>query len=162
MGRQPCCDKVGLKKGPWTAEEDKKLINFILIHGQCCWRAVPKLAGLKFFIYFELCHHILERERERERFCKLVKFSFSFFKGRGVGVPYILLTILKFHNFFLFCFLKPGFFLIHHLSFWCIFLIFLVIFHRKMKQGGSVFFSLFFCIFSLGKGKWAKQINQQK
>nr|URY18953.1 MYB protein [Zanthoxylum bungeanum] len=46
MGRQPCCDKVGLKKGPWTAEEDKKLINFILTNGQCCWRAVPKLAGL--------------------------------------------------------------------------------------------------------------------
>ncbi|KAL6537711.1 hypothetical protein OROHE_012338 [Orobanche hederae] len=46
MGRQPCCDKVGLKKGPWTAEEDKKLISFILNNGQCCWRAVPKLAGL--------------------------------------------------------------------------------------------------------------------
>ncbi|ERN00579.1 hypothetical protein AMTRI_Chr04g247840 [Amborella trichopoda] len=46
MGRQPCCDKVGLKKGPWTADEDKKLINFILTNGQCCWRAVPKLAGL--------------------------------------------------------------------------------------------------------------------
>ncbi|XP_008802445.1 transcription factor MYB20-like [Phoenix dactylifera] len=46
MGRQPCCDKVGLKKGPWTAEEDKKLINCILTNGQCCWRAVPKLAGL--------------------------------------------------------------------------------------------------------------------
>ncbi|XWS47540.1 hypothetical protein CRYUN_Cryun14cG0161100 [Craigia yunnanensis] len=46
MGRQPCCDKVGLKKGPWTAEEDKKLINFIFTNGQCCWRAVPKLAGL--------------------------------------------------------------------------------------------------------------------
>ncbi|XP_019185625.1 PREDICTED: protein ODORANT1-like [Ipomoea nil] len=46
MGRQPCCDKVGLKKGPWTAEEDKKLITFILNNGQCCWRAVPKLAGL--------------------------------------------------------------------------------------------------------------------
>ncbi|CAK8566656.1 unnamed protein product [Lathyrus sativus] len=46
MGRQPCCDKVGLKKGPWTVEEDKKLINFILTNGQCCWRAVPKLAGL--------------------------------------------------------------------------------------------------------------------
>lgn len=45
MGRQPCCDKVGLKKGPWTAEEDRKLINFILNNGQCCWRAVPKLAG---------------------------------------------------------------------------------------------------------------------
>eukprot|EP01018_Ginkgo_biloba_P034979 Gb_38090 [translate_table: standard] len=46
MGRQPCCDKVGLKKGPWTAEEDKKLITFILNNGHCCWRAVPKLAGL--------------------------------------------------------------------------------------------------------------------
>ncbi|XP_010551759.1 PREDICTED: protein ODORANT1-like [Tarenaya hassleriana] len=46
MGRQPCCDKVGLKKGPWTAEEDRKLINFILANGQCCWRALPKLAGL--------------------------------------------------------------------------------------------------------------------
>ncbi|KAI3813812.1 hypothetical protein L1987_18547 [Smallanthus sonchifolius] len=46
MGRQPCCDKVGLKQGPWTADEDKKLIKFILTNGQCCWRAVPKLAGL--------------------------------------------------------------------------------------------------------------------
>ena len=45
MGRQPCCDKVGLKKGPWTAEEDQKLVSFILGNGQCCWRAVPKLAG---------------------------------------------------------------------------------------------------------------------
>ncbi|KAI3823610.1 hypothetical protein L1987_05049 [Smallanthus sonchifolius] len=47
MGRQPCCDKLGVKKGPWTAEEDNKLINFILTNGQCCWRAVPKLAGLR-------------------------------------------------------------------------------------------------------------------
>ncbi|KAL6521339.1 hypothetical protein OROGR_017908 [Orobanche gracilis] len=46
MGRQPCCDKVGLKKGPWTAEEDKKLISFILNNEQYCWRAVPKHAGL--------------------------------------------------------------------------------------------------------------------
>ncbi|XP_010474190.1 PREDICTED: protein ODORANT1-like, partial [Camelina sativa] len=46
MERQPCCNKVGLKKGPWTAEEDRKLMNFILTNGQCCWRAVPKLAGL--------------------------------------------------------------------------------------------------------------------
>ncbi|KAF8688357.1 hypothetical protein HU200_042319 [Digitaria exilis] len=47
MGRQPCCDKVGLKKGPWTADEDQKLVSFLLNNGQCCcWRAVPKLAGL--------------------------------------------------------------------------------------------------------------------
>ncbi|KAI3693554.1 hypothetical protein L1987_76501 [Smallanthus sonchifolius] len=47
MGRQPCCDKLGVKKGPWTAEEDKKLIKFILTNGPCCWRALPKLAGLR-------------------------------------------------------------------------------------------------------------------
>ncbi|XP_013627211.1 PREDICTED: protein ODORANT1-like isoform X2 [Brassica oleracea var. oleracea] len=47
MGRQPCCDKLGVKKGPWTTEEDKKLINFILNNGHCCWRALPKLAGLR-------------------------------------------------------------------------------------------------------------------
>ncbi|KAM0914858.1 hypothetical protein ACQ4PT_011236 [Festuca glaucescens] len=46
MGRQPCCDKVGLKKGPWTAEEDQKLVAFLLTHGHFCWRIVPKLAGL--------------------------------------------------------------------------------------------------------------------
>ncbi|EMS57450.1 Protein ODORANT1 [Triticum urartu] len=46
MGRQPCCDKVGLKKGPWTAEEDQKLVGFLLTHGHYCWRVVPKLAGL--------------------------------------------------------------------------------------------------------------------
>ncbi|GLJ40255.1 hypothetical protein SUGI_0826860 [Cryptomeria japonica] len=46
MGRQPCCDKVGLKKGPWTTDEDRKLVNFISVHGHGCWREVPKLAGL--------------------------------------------------------------------------------------------------------------------
>ncbi|XP_027075728.1 uncharacterized protein [Coffea arabica] len=46
MGRRPCCDKVGLTRGPWSADEDMKLISFILTNGQCCWRDVPKLAGL--------------------------------------------------------------------------------------------------------------------
>ncbi|CAL5191682.1 unnamed protein product [Lathyrus oleraceus] len=46
MGRQPCCDKVGLKRGPWTIEEDHKLVSFILNNGIHCWRVVPKLAGL--------------------------------------------------------------------------------------------------------------------
>nr|XP_010910603.2 myb-related protein 315 [Elaeis guineensis] len=46
MGRQPCCDKIGLKRGPWSMEEDQKLINFIINNGVHCWRLVPKLAGL--------------------------------------------------------------------------------------------------------------------
>ncbi|KAK6150415.1 hypothetical protein DH2020_015347 [Rehmannia glutinosa] len=46
MGRSPCCDESGLKKGPWTPEEDDKLIKFINKHGHGSWRALPKLAGL--------------------------------------------------------------------------------------------------------------------
>ncbi|KAF2314277.1 hypothetical protein GH714_024868 [Hevea brasiliensis] len=33
MGKSACCDKNGLKKGPWTAEEDQKLIDYIQKHG---------------------------------------------------------------------------------------------------------------------------------
>ncbi|XVE49830.1 hypothetical protein DITRI_Ditri01bG0113500 [Diplodiscus trichospermus] len=47
MGRTPCCDKNGLKKGPWTPEEDLKLTNYIQIHGPGNWRALPKNAGLQ-------------------------------------------------------------------------------------------------------------------
>ncbi|KAJ8573223.1 hypothetical protein K7X08_009734 [Anisodus acutangulus] len=46
MGRAPCCDKNGLKKGPWTTEEDEKLVEFIKKNGHGSWRSLPKLAGL--------------------------------------------------------------------------------------------------------------------
>ncbi|XP_074583260.1 transcription factor MYB53-like [Curcuma longa] len=47
MGRSPCCDEVGLlKKGPWTPEEDKKLVEHIQQHGHGSWRSLPKKAGL--------------------------------------------------------------------------------------------------------------------
>ncbi|CAI9283360.1 unnamed protein product [Lactuca saligna] len=46
MGRQPCCDRAGLKRGPWTMEEDRRLMNFIINNGIQCWRMVPKLSGL--------------------------------------------------------------------------------------------------------------------
>lgn len=46
MVRAPCCEKMGLKKGPWTSEEDGILISYIKKHGHSNWRALPKLAGL--------------------------------------------------------------------------------------------------------------------
>ncbi|NP_001312384.1 myb-related protein Myb4-like [Nicotiana tabacum] len=46
MGRAPCCEKMGLKKGPWTPEEDQILISFIQQNGHGNWRALPKQAGL--------------------------------------------------------------------------------------------------------------------
>ncbi|KAL8102646.1 uncharacterized protein LOC141679089 [Apium graveolens] len=47
MGRKPCCSKVGMKTGAWTAAEDKILTDYILLHGEGRWRNLPKTAGLK-------------------------------------------------------------------------------------------------------------------
>ncbi|KAK7340531.1 hypothetical protein VNO77_21237 [Canavalia gladiata] len=46
MGRPPCCDKEGVKKGPWTPEEDIILVSYIQEHGPGNWRAVPAKTGL--------------------------------------------------------------------------------------------------------------------
>ncbi|CAJ1934090.1 unnamed protein product [Sphenostylis stenocarpa] len=46
MGRAPCSDESGLKKGPWTPEEDNILVEYIQRHGHGSWRALPNLAGL--------------------------------------------------------------------------------------------------------------------
>jgi hypothetical protein len=58
MGRSPCCDESGLKKGPWTPEEDQKLVKYIQKHGHGSWRALPKLAGicLSIFLYGAQLH----------------------------------------------------------------------------------------------------------
>ncbi|KAH9299093.1 hypothetical protein KI387_030775, partial [Taxus chinensis] len=48
MGRAPCCSKdSGINRGAWTAEEDMILSEYIAIHGDGGWRALPKKAGLK-------------------------------------------------------------------------------------------------------------------
>ncbi|CAJ1946976.1 unnamed protein product [Sphenostylis stenocarpa] len=46
MGRPPCCDKEGVKKGPWTPEEDIILVSYIQEHGPGNWKAVPAKTGL--------------------------------------------------------------------------------------------------------------------
>ncbi|KAL8107629.1 transcription factor MYB41-like [Apium graveolens] len=47
MGRAPSCSSEGLKKGPWTPEEDQILMNYIHKHGlRGSWTALPKQAGL--------------------------------------------------------------------------------------------------------------------
>ncbi|WVZ98665.1 hypothetical protein U9M48_044073 [Paspalum notatum var. saurae] len=46
MGRSPCCEKAHTNKGAWTKEEDERLVSYIRAHGEGCWRALPKAAGL--------------------------------------------------------------------------------------------------------------------
>jgi myb proto-oncogene protein len=46
MGRASCYEKVGMKKGTWTKEEDEILTRYIMEHGQTTWRSLPKNAGM--------------------------------------------------------------------------------------------------------------------
>ncbi|RWW28258.1 hypothetical protein GW17_00007275 [Ensete ventricosum] len=47
MARSPSHEEMGsVKKGPWTPEEDRKLIDYVQKHGRGSWHRIPKLAGL--------------------------------------------------------------------------------------------------------------------
>ena len=52
MMRTPCCEKMGLKKGPWTPDEDEKLLAYIQHHGHGSWRSLPKHAGIYTWFLF--------------------------------------------------------------------------------------------------------------
>lgn len=36
----------GWRKGPWTAEEDRLLIEYVRMHGEGRWNSVARLAGI--------------------------------------------------------------------------------------------------------------------
>ncbi|MQL72560.1 hypothetical protein Taro_004891 [Colocasia esculenta] len=40
-------DPMDLRKGPWTAEEDLLLVNYIAVHGDGRWNSLARSAGLK-------------------------------------------------------------------------------------------------------------------
>ncbi|KAK8548867.1 hypothetical protein V6N13_054366 [Hibiscus sabdariffa] len=40
-------DQLDLIRGPWTVEEDFKLINYIAVHGEGRWNSLARCAGLK-------------------------------------------------------------------------------------------------------------------
>lgn len=43
-------DVVELRKGPWTAEEDSLLVNYVSIHGEGRWNSLARHAGYFFLI----------------------------------------------------------------------------------------------------------------
>ncbi|KAG1326138.1 transcription factor MYB78 [Cocos nucifera] len=40
-------EETDLRRGPWTVEEDLKLINYIAVHGEGRWNTLARCAGLK-------------------------------------------------------------------------------------------------------------------
>lgn len=45
MGKSSSSEESEVKKGPWTPEEDEKLVSYIHAHGPGKWRTLPKNAG---------------------------------------------------------------------------------------------------------------------
>ncbi|KAG0491527.1 hypothetical protein HPP92_004554 [Vanilla planifolia] len=45
MGKEPCCEKLALKKGRWTTEEDEILAKYIAENGEGSWKSLPKNAA---------------------------------------------------------------------------------------------------------------------
>ncbi|XP_010914654.1 transcription factor MYB78 [Elaeis guineensis] len=43
----PSEEEMDLRRGPWTVEEDLKLINYIAVHGEGRWNTLARCAGLK-------------------------------------------------------------------------------------------------------------------
>lgn len=58
-------DDVGVRKGPWTVEEDTILANYIATHGEGRWNSIARSAGKfsvlvfkypSWFKLYGLCH----------------------------------------------------------------------------------------------------------
>lgn len=41
----------GWRKGPWTSEEDRLLIEYVKLHGEGRWNSVSRLAGNPTFLF---------------------------------------------------------------------------------------------------------------
>lgn len=59
MGKAPCCEKVGLKRGRWTKEEDETLTKYIQANGEGSWKSLPKNAGTAVSLYIN-CIKLIE------------------------------------------------------------------------------------------------------
>lgn len=47
MGRKGNCEnQYAMNRGPWSAEEDKILMNYVQVHGEGKWRELSKRAGI--------------------------------------------------------------------------------------------------------------------
>ncbi|URD91445.1 Myb-related protein [Musa troglodytarum] len=66
-----CCEKVGLKKGPWNPEDDQILADYIQRYGHGNWRPLPKQADKQ-----EL-HGEIPQAIKFDRFCSSLGLAIS-------------------------------------------------------------------------------------
>ena len=83
MGRSPCCSEEGLKKGAWSALEDKILTDYVQAHGEGRWRSLPIKAGEDIiYVRMYVCMHVymyvymhIESYNAFDFMCNLVWFN---------------------------------------------------------------------------------------
>lgn len=52
-------NKMGIRKGPWTLDEDTILVDYITTHGEGHWNSVARSAGK--LIYFLLINNSIDK-----------------------------------------------------------------------------------------------------
>lgn len=72
MGRSPCCQTIGVKKGPWTPEEDIILVSYIHQHGPGNWRSIPNNTGNLIHQYSNIFQVGRNEERPKKVYFSIV------------------------------------------------------------------------------------------
>lgn len=81
MGRSSCCDKIEIKKGPWTPEEDIMLVSYIQEHGPGNWRSVPTNSGNFQYQLLSVYLFSVLYITFQTPFTNTTNFIYHFFKG---------------------------------------------------------------------------------
>ncbi|KAH1210104.1 Transcription factor MYB2 [Glycine max] len=66
MGRGVIEEQVW-RKGPWTAEEDRLLVEYVRLHGEGRWNSVTRLATNKNSEYFNILTLTVARSRHHSK-----------------------------------------------------------------------------------------------
>lgn len=71
-------EEVGWRKGPWTSDEDRLLIEYVKLHGEGRWNSVARLTGNNYIYIREIIYYSLLCIWYEEKYFSRRK-SFSFF-----------------------------------------------------------------------------------
>lgn len=70
-------EEEGWRKGPWTAEEDRLLIEYVRLHGEGRWNSVSRLAGTRkstslsfhFFLFLDNICYFIDQKLQNKQSC---------------------------------------------------------------------------------------------
>ncbi|WZZ67425.1 hypothetical protein YC2023_078795 [Brassica napus] len=78
MERTTWFDNDGLKKGKWSAEEDRILVAYINEYGLGDWRTLPKRAGINIYLHPIHMHTL---RTDHLGFCSFIRVNWDCIAG---------------------------------------------------------------------------------